>query len=371
MRLHVVSLPHTQTTEDYLTCAYTQKIVKFAPMMMALGHEVIIYGGEENTAPCTEFVPIVTKKMSDRWFGKHDVNRFFPITWVPDDLHWRSMNKRAIPAIKKRQTGYENDVLCLIAGNCQQTIYDKFFPTMIGCEFGVGYEGIFSPYCAFESKAWQHYVYGKRGFVDGRWYDTVIPNYFDAKQFHTSTLAAKRKDEYLLYLGRIIERKGVEVAVQIADRAGMTLKIAGNGAEFVPPNIVQSNEITLTSDFIEYVGPVGIKERAALMAGATATIMPTYYIEPFGGVAVESMLSGTPVIASPWGAFSETVLSGISGETFTTLQKGVDAIDKVRSIKPAELRKHAVERYSLEAVGPMYERWFTQLLGLWGVGWDA
>jgi glycosyltransferase involved in cell wall biosynthesis len=237
---------------------------------------------------------------------------------------------------------------------------------MLACEWGVGYEGIFCDHRAFESHAWRQYIYGKRGLINGHWYDTTIPNFFNPDDFATG-----RKKGYLVFLGRIVQRKGVEVAVQIAERAGLTLKIAGQGGEVIEPGIVKSNEVTLMSDYIDYVGPVGVEERKALLSGAVACVMPTYYIEPFGGVAVEAMLSGTPVIASDWGAFTETVQPGISGERFATLREGVEAVEKVKAIKPAALRKWATSRYSLEAVGPQYDRWFRQLQGLWGVGWDA
>src|SRR6266566_3453153 len=113
MRLHVVSLPHTQTTDDYLTCAYTQKLVRLGPMMRPLGYEVYLYGGEENTAECDSFVSLVMKSECDAWFGKHDANRFYPITWSPDDRYWRIMNARAVAAIEERRES-ERDLVLLI-----------------------------------------------------------------------------------------------------------------------------------------------------------------------------------------------------------------------------------------------------------------
>ncbi len=61
MRFHVVNLPHTQTTKEFLPCAYTQKVRNFCRMMMSLGHEVFLYGSEENDAPCTEFITCIRK----------------------------------------------------------------------------------------------------------------------------------------------------------------------------------------------------------------------------------------------------------------------------------------------------------------------
>lgn len=56
MRFHLPAFPHTETTAKYVNCAFTQKVVKFSKMMMARGHEVFLYGGATNDAPCTEFI---------------------------------------------------------------------------------------------------------------------------------------------------------------------------------------------------------------------------------------------------------------------------------------------------------------------------
>lgn len=62
MRFHVVSLPHTQTTEQYASCAFTEKVRKFCIMMRTiLGHEVFLYSGEYNDAPCNEHVQCLSE----------------------------------------------------------------------------------------------------------------------------------------------------------------------------------------------------------------------------------------------------------------------------------------------------------------------
>jgi len=69
---HVVSLPHTQTTAEYVSCAYTQKVIKFSKMMKDLGHTVYVYSSEENEAPCDEHFSIISKKEQKKWFGEQD-----------------------------------------------------------------------------------------------------------------------------------------------------------------------------------------------------------------------------------------------------------------------------------------------------------
>ena len=219
-RVHLVSLPHTQTTRDYLTCAYTMKIVKFCSMMKPLGYEVVLYAGEENEADCYAHIPLISKTECERWFGKHELGRIYPITWDPNDVHWRTMNRRAVRAICDFRAS-EQDLVLLIAGNCQQEIANGL-PDMLACEWGVGYEGIFARACAFESAAWRHYIYGRQGHIDGRWYDAVIHNFFNPDDFYTAP-----KDDYLLYIGRCIMRKGPHVAAEIAKRVGLPLVGAG------------------------------------------------------------------------------------------------------------------------------------------------
>lgn len=119
-----------------------------------------------------------------------------------------------------------------------------------------------------------------------------------------------------------------------------------------------------------YVGEVGKAARAELLASASALIVPTLYVEPFGGVAVEAMFAGCPVVASDWGAFTETVTPDV-GRRFRTLRQGCEAVEAVRTLDRAAVAEAARARYSLEAVRPRFRAWFEQLGTLWGEGWYA
>lgn len=363
MRLHVVALPHTETTHDYFTCAYTQKVVKFAPMMLAQGYEVILYAGEVNTTPCTEHVPVVTREEQLAWFGEQTQSMLPTIQWDPQLPYWRTMNQRVVAEIRKRLDP-RNDLVLLIGGTAQQPIATALHEA-VSCEFGIGYSGVFSDYKVFESYAWMHHVYGLRRQETGNFYDAVIPNYFDLNDFEVGHVAG----DYLLFVGRLIKNKGPQVAAEIADRTGMPLVMAGNGLIEQDGNTIRYPEGEIKCHDVTHVGPVGIEARAKLMSGAHAVLMPTLYLEPFGGVAVEAMLSGTPVIAPDWGAFTETILPGVSGFRFQTLREACEGVELAGKLPRATIRHYAENRYSLEAVGPLYDRYFRQLQTLWGDGW--
>jgi glycosyltransferase involved in cell wall biosynthesis len=375
-RLHLVSLPHTRTTKDYLTCAYTQKVVKGAKMFMEAGHEVFLYSSDENEAPCTEHIPLVTQADREAWgFGEVFDTAVTPFLWDANQIYWKTMNERAINAIRERSE--ERDMLLVLGGWCQHPVSVGLRP-MMTLEWGCGYEGIFSNFVAFESYAWMHHVYGIRAEQDkggnwrnGRYYDQVIPNFFDIDDFAP---ANGERGDYLLFMGRVIERKGPHVAAMIAERLGMPLVVAGPGVIDHGPTYMVSAENNFRIENkagIRYVGTAGVEERKELMANARCLLVPTIYLEPFGGVAVEAMLSGTPVVASDWGAFVETVEPGNTGYRFRTLQQGADAVKQAMELDPKRIRKRAVQRYSLPSVARQFDRWFDQLQGLWGLGWSA
>lgn len=376
--LHVVALPHTALTEEYATCAYSMKILKFVKMMRAEGARVVLYGPDEIECEPDEHVVITTAEDRERWgFGGGFDTVQTPFLWDAGQPYWSEPNARAISALLARVR--PQDYLCLIAGWAQQPIQAVVAPGGRGpitVEWGVGYEGICTDFCAFESYAWMHHVYGIRaGEIKGPWrngraYDTVIPNFFDRDDFiDPASWQGAPKADYLLYIGRLTERKGPHIAAMIAKRLGRPLLVAGPGATKVESGRIEGDGCVLEGD-VHYVGSVGFAERARLMARATAVVVPTIYIEPFGGVAVEAMMSGTPVVASDWGSFTEIVTPDV-GRRFRTLAQGCQAVEEASTLDPLAIRRAAEERYSLEAVGPRFTRWFDQLDGLWGIGWAA
>lgn len=348
-RFHVVSLPHTQTTLAFTSCAYTEKVRKFCIMMMDEGHEVFLYAGERNEAPCTEHVAIFSEAERLRCFDGHYTEASFLAQ------HWTPFNERVIAAIGQRAE--QRDFICLTAGIAHKPVADAF-PNHVAVEFGIGYGGSFAKFRVFESYAWMHATYAAHSDrnlhgLDGNWFDAVVPGYLEPDRFPFK----RRKDNYCLFVGRLIERKGAHVALEACRRAGYRLVVAGIGT---PPGID-----------CEFVGEVDWKKRGELMSRARCLLAPTIYIEPFGNVVPEAQACGTPTITTDWGAFTETNIEGVTGYRCRTLSEFVRAIEQADKLDPYRIRMLAVSRFSLEAVAPQYTRYFDRLSTLWDKGWYA
>ncbi len=346
MKLHFVGLPHTETLREYEWCAYTAKLRHMGQICKMIGYDTVLYGSANDEGEFGEVVEVVTDEDRNKWFGHYDWNIHVFNDWNPGDECWVTMNANTIEAMRDR-VGPE-DIICIIAGRCQESIANAFQNTVL--EWAVGYEGILqNTHHAFESEIWRHFIYGRNNINDGAFFDTVIPNSFDSKDF----LFKEEKEDYFLYLGRLTRRKGLPIVEEIAKHHKVLS--AGQGTEFIPG--------------VEHVGVVRGKEKAELIAGAKALICPTIYIEPFGGVAVESQLSGTPVICTDFGAFTETVIHGVTGFRCRTLKEFLDAAEYVRYLDNDQIRTRAQNLYSLEAVAPQWKRWYVQIGTLYRNGW--
>lgn len=360
MRFHLVSMPHTQTTREYSNCAFASLLRGFATMMTDLGHEVIVYSGEENDAPCAEHVVVATKEWQKNIFhveGPEDILKP-PLDRVMYDPHqewWQTWNEATLMAVLPRIQ--PRDFVCIIGGGVLFEVLIAGVKQMgaMPVEYAVGYAGI-SPntFHAFGANSWRHVVFGLQRPQDwrGSFYDRTIPHYFNPDDFEYREV----KDDYFLYLGKLKEDKGINVAARACEAAGVRLVLAGDG-----PTPVEYGEVIRRR--------VGPDERRELLAGARGVFTPSLYTEPFGMIAVEALLSGTPVISTPFGGFSD-IVTPEAGFQCNTLQDFVDAIGAVDSLDRSRVRARGME-FSYDAVAPQYQRWFEDLQGLYGEGWGA
>jgi glycosyltransferase involved in cell wall biosynthesis len=353
VRLHLLALPHTRLDDAYSTCAYTMKVAKLCRMLA--GHaDVTVYAPEGSSVPDgVELVETVTEAEQAEWFGPWDPARSPDVDWTAHKPWWVAANERSAKGIAERHV--DGDVVALTTSS-QGPVLD-LLPGVLGVEWAVGYEATLNGHRIFESYAWMHHVYGLRNEHDGRWYDAVVPNFFDEAEFPVGD----GDGDYLAWLGRWTPRKGPQVAIEIAQAAGLQLLMAGPGFD--------GSELPAG---VEHLGPLDIHQRGAFLASARALLVPTLYIEPFGGVAVEAMLCGTPAITTDWGAFTETVPDCWRFRTLGEAAEILDILDR-QLLGHAARRKarDAADRYTLDAVRPQMLTALDRLGGLWGGGWYA
>ena len=352
MRFHVIALPHTQVTKDFFTCAYTEKTYEFCNMMTSLGHEVFLYAGVKTDAKVKELITCISEdERLDAVDGKHYTSASFDNT-LP---HWQTFNNTAIKELGKRLQ--QKDFICIIGGIAQKPIADAF-PQHMSVEYGIGYPGVFSNYKVFESNTWRSAVYAQyknAANIDINFFDGVINGYYNVENFPPNFDVDPNFQDYYLYMGRMIKRKGVDIASQACEAAGVKLIMAGSG-DYIPK-------------YGEYIGEVKAEDRARLFAGAIATFTPTIYQEPFCNVHIQSMAVGTPVITTDLGIFTETVQNGFNGYRCNTLAEFVRAVEEVRKLDPRAIAVDTYSKYSTDIIRFKYERYFQRLLTLWDKGW--
>lgn len=342
---HVLSLPHTITSKEYLACAYTQKVLNLCKMLTNLNLHFYHYGNEGATVD--NHVTTIPAELYQHEYGKRDWRTNF-FQFDQQDIVYKTYYTNTAAAIKQRQ-GQINFVLCPWGwGN--QPVIAQLPAQFIPIESGIGYDTTFSKFRVFESYAWMHHVYGLNKEGDISYYDAVIPNYYDLADFDYKA----DKQDYFLFLGRLIPRKGLRIFCDIARQfPDKQFVCAGQGhlTEFnPPPNVL-------------HVGYVDLEKRRNLLANAKALIAPTVYHEPFGGVTIEAMLSGTPIITTDVGGFTENNIQGFTGYRFRQLNEACKAVENVCAgyISGADCRRFAVNNFSLERVQTQYLAYFDQL----------
>ncbi len=183
-----------------------------------------------------------------------------------------------------------------------------------------------------------------------RWAATC-PNGLDLDNYFATPKPAST--DYLAFVGRITPEKRPDWAVEVARRAGRPLRVA---AKIDPLDVDYWHseiEPLFRSSDVEFVGEIGEDEKPEFFAGAAATLFPIDWPEPFGLVMIESLASGTPVIALRNGSVPEVLTDGVSGFVCESLDGMVDAVGRIDSLLPADCRREA-ERFTAPVMTDNY-----------------
>jgi glycosyltransferase involved in cell wall biosynthesis len=192
---------------------------------------------------------------------------------------------------------------------------------------------------------------------DANWLATV-PHGVPATQYAYS----EKPGRYLAFLGRISPEKRPDVAINIARRTGIPLKIAAKvdaGDEDYFESVVRP---LLDDPLVEFIGEIGAERKSEFLGNALALLFPVNWPEPFGLVMIEAMACGTPVIAWQHGSVPEVIENAVSGYVVTSEQEALDAIERIDSISRRSVRAAFERRYTDVTMARAYVGVYAQLL---------
>ncbi|MBI4990952.1 glycosyltransferase [Candidatus Gottesmanbacteria bacterium] len=202
----------------------------------------------------------------------------------------------------------------------------------------------------------------QRGGLPELNYVATVYNGIDTSEY---TYVEKPRGDYLLWVGRITEKKGPLAAIEVSQKLKMPLVIAAAVDPVDRPYFEKIIKPKIDGKLITFVGELTQETLNNLYGNSVCTLFPINWHEPFGLVMIESMACGTPVVAYNIGSVSEVIAEGKTGYV-VEVETGVDglihAVKNISGIQRGDCRSHVVERFSKEAMVEGYEAVYQRIL---------
>jgi glycosyltransferase involved in cell wall biosynthesis len=189
-------------------------------------------------------------------------------------------------------------------------------------------------------------------------YAAVIPNGIDLDRY---PLHDGERDRYLVYIGRANRDKAPELAVELAHRAHLPLRLLVKRAEPAEQRYWNDKVLPRLGPHDEVLDEIGHDEKVELLQRARAFVFPIRWEEPFGLVMIEALACGTPVVATPRGAATDIVENGISGYLCADLSSLASRLQHVEEISPQSCRARVEQHFSADAMLDRYDQLFHAL----------
>ena len=368
IRLHMPALAHTITADEYSHCAFTGKVLRFAPMMISRGFEVYHYGVETSCPNASKNIDLMTK---EEWedYRIQSYKQLHPELSIEDitaylsdktkfvgDLAnvgtplYQEFNRRLKIALKENYRSSATDIICLPFGYANESAVSELNAVCV--ESGIGYSDSYKSFRIFESYAHLHITAAiEKSQCKHYWF--VIPNYYNVMEWPLNLNPDKKM---IGYFGRICDIKGMNIFLEIAKKfPHICFVICGQG---------DPTQYLKESPNIIYKSPIEGSDRSAYLNNLSALIAPSLYAEPFCGVNVEAQLCGTPIITNEFGAFVETVEPFKTGMLCHTLADFCLAVQMAIDGKfdRQYIHDRAVKLYDMYNVGKQYEYAFKTIM---------
>jgi glycosyltransferase involved in cell wall biosynthesis len=190
----------------------------------------------------------------------------------------------------------------------------------------------------------------------------VVYNGIDMSQYPPP---GKKREDYLVWLGRFVPEKGPHLAIEAAKQTGAPLILAGTIDRYLKTAVTyfhEQIEPQIDNKQIKYIGPVNVKRKVSLLRRAHAFLNPIEWEEPFGMVMVEAMALGCPVISFARGAAPEIVEDGKTGFLVQDLDEMVQSLPKIDEIEREETRLYVERNFSAKVMAEKYVQVYKKVI---------
>ncbi|GAC1581988.1 MAG: hypothetical protein NVS3B7_17270 [Candidatus Elarobacter sp.] len=168
--------------------------------------------------------------------------------------------------------------------------------------------------------------------------------------------------DYLLFFARFHPEKGAHLAIDIARRAGVRIKLAG-----IPHDETYFRELIaprIDGDAVQFLGHVQGAARDELVGGALGLVHMTTRPERFGLTLIEAMACGTPVLGARMGSIPEIVVDGSTGFLCDGVDDAVARVPALASLSRRACRTHVESTFSVERMVDRYALAYAEALRL-------
>ena len=170
-----------------------------------------------------------------------------------------------------------------------------------------------------------------------------------------------RPQRYLAFLGRMSPEKSPDVAIRVALKLRIPLRMAAK-LDPVDREYFETTIAPLLDDpLIQFIGEIADSEKAEFLGNACAALCP-YRPESFGLVLIEALACGTPVVTYRHGSFPELIDHEVTGFLCNDEDEMVQAVHRIDEIDRSGCRRVFEERFAAERMTKEYVQLYERMI---------
>ncbi|MCG8404896.1 MAG: glycosyltransferase family 4 protein [Phycisphaerales bacterium] len=329
--------------------------------LVRLGHDVTLFaaGGSKTAARLVETSPYAFETWPDAERNRpREFDRQSGLLEGPPD--WRTLEQLHIATCMQQAAEGAFDVV-----HSHLHVHALVFARLIPCPLVSTLHGatwVRSAHPVFRAYREMPFVSisnAERQFLPELNYAATVYNGIRIENFPFES----QKEDYLLFAGRLAPEKGPAEAIDVARRAGRRLLMAGMIEPQHEDYFTSRIKPHIDGKQVEYLGLLSQKELAPVYRKAAAVLFLINWCEPFGLVAVEAQATGTPLIATRFGALPEIILEGQTGYVVESLEQAVERVSHLDRLSPEACRQNVESRFTAQAMARGYESLYRKLTG--------